>query len=32
VTHLLHAGNLRRYLEAAEEGKLGPQSDGASSV
>ena len=32
VTHLLHAGNLRRYLEAAEEGKLGPQSDGAASV
>ncbi len=26
VTHLLHAGNLRRYLEAAEDGKLGPQS------
>jgi hypothetical protein len=25
VTHLLHAGNLRRYLEAAEDGKLGPQ-------
>ena len=24
VTHLLHAGNLRRYLEAAEDGKLGP--------
>jgi hypothetical protein len=24
VTHLLHAGNLRVYLEAAEEGKLGP--------
>jgi hypothetical protein len=27
VTHLLHAGNLRRYLEAAEEGKLGPQTE-----
>jgi len=27
VTHLLHAGNLRRYLEAAEDGKLGPQSE-----
>ncbi len=26
VTHLLHAGNLRRYLEAAEDGKLGPQA------
>jgi hypothetical protein len=26
VTHLLHAGNLRQYLEAAEDGKLGPQS------
>jgi hypothetical protein len=26
VTHLLHAGNLRRYLEAAEDGKLGPQT------
>jgi hypothetical protein len=25
VTHLLHAGNLRRYLEAAEDGRLGPQ-------
>jgi hypothetical protein len=24
VTHLLHAGNLRIYLEAAEDGKLGP--------
>jgi hypothetical protein len=24
VTHLLHAGNLRVYLEAAEDGKLGP--------
>ncbi len=24
VTHLLHAGNLRVYLEAAERGKLGP--------
>lgn len=27
VTHLLHAGNLRRYLEAAEDGKLGPQNE-----
>ena len=27
VTHLLHAGNLRRYLEAAEDGKLGPQAE-----
>jgi hypothetical protein len=27
VTHLLHAGNLRRYLEAAEDGKLGPLTD-----
>ena len=26
VTHLLHAGNLSRYLEAAEDGRLGPQS------
>jgi hypothetical protein len=26
VTHLLHAGNLRQYLEAAEDGKLGPQA------
>ena len=26
VTHLLHAGNLRQYLEAAEDGKLGPQT------
>jgi len=26
VTHLLHAGHMRRYLEAAEEGVLGPQS------
>lgn len=25
VTHLLHAGNFRVYLEAAEDGKLGPQ-------
>lgn len=24
VTHLLNAGNLRAYLEAAEDGKLGP--------
>ncbi|HLY18263.1 MAG TPA: hypothetical protein VKR61_13615 [Bryobacteraceae bacterium] len=29
VTHLLHAGNLRRYLEAAEDGKLGPQGEAA---
>jgi hypothetical protein len=29
VTHLLHAGNLRVYLEAAEDGKLGPPVDGA---
>jgi hypothetical protein len=28
VTHLLHAGNLRQYLEAAEDGKLGPQTAG----
>src|SRR5260370_38623494 len=28
VTHLLHAGNLRRYLEAPEDGKLGPQTEG----
>jgi hypothetical protein len=26
VTHLLHAGNLKQYLEAAEDGKLGPQN------
>lgn len=26
VTHLLHAGNLNLYLEAAEDGKLGPQN------
>ncbi len=26
VTHLLHAGNLSQYLEAAEDGKLGPQN------
>jgi hypothetical protein len=32
VTHLLHAGNLRRYLEAAEEGKLGPQTDASTPV
>ena len=32
VTHLLHAGNLRQYLEAAEDGKLGPQSGGQSGV
>jgi hypothetical protein len=32
VTHLLHAGNLRRYLEAAEEGKLGPQTDASTTV
>ncbi len=30
VTHLLHAGNLRVYLEAAEDGKLGPPAAGAS--
>jgi hypothetical protein len=30
VTHLLHAGNLRVYLEAAEDGKLGPQESEAS--
>lgn len=30
VTHLLHAGNLRIYLEAAEDGKLGPPSAGVS--
>jgi hypothetical protein len=28
VTHLLHAGNLRIYLEAAEDGKLGPPDNG----
>jgi hypothetical protein len=28
VTHLLHAGNLRVYLEAAEDGKLGPREPG----
>ena len=28
VTHLLHAGNLRTYLEAAEDGKLGPPAAG----
>ena len=27
VTHLLHAGNLRIYLEAAEDGKLGPPAE-----
>jgi len=27
VTHLLHAGNLRQYLEAAEDGRLGPQPE-----
>lgn len=27
VTHLLHAGNLRQYLDAAEDGKLGPQAN-----
>jgi len=32
VTHLLHAGNLRRYLEAAEEGKLGPQTEASTTV
>jgi len=26
VTHLLHAGNIARYLIAAERGELGPQS------
>jgi len=26
VTHLLHAGNIARYLVAAEKGELGPQS------
>ena len=26
VAHLLHAGNLRTYLEAAEDGKLGPEN------
>ena len=31
VTHLLHAGNLRRYLEAAEDGKLGPQAGADAS-
>ncbi|HKE25659.1 MAG TPA: hypothetical protein VKB88_25045 [Bryobacteraceae bacterium] len=30
VTHLLHAGHLRIYLEAAEDGKLGPPAVGAS--
>jgi hypothetical protein len=30
VTHLLHAGNLRVYLEAAEDGKLGPPARDAS--
>jgi hypothetical protein len=30
VTHLLHAGNLCVYLEAAEDGKLGPPAAGAS--
>jgi len=30
VTHLLHAGNLRVYLEAAEDGKLGPPAAGVS--
>lgn len=25
VTHLLHAGNMARYLEAAEKGELGPR-------
>lgn len=28
VTHLLHAGNLRAYLEAAEDGKLGSAAAG----
>jgi hypothetical protein len=31
VTHLLHAGNLRRYLEAAEEGKIGPHTEVAAT-
>lgn len=30
VTHLLHAGNLRIYLEAAEDGKLGPPAKGTT--
>ena len=30
VEHLLHAGNLRVYLEAAEDGKLGPRESGAA--
>ena len=30
VTHLLHAGNLCIYLEAAEDGKLGPPVAGVS--
>jgi hypothetical protein len=30
VTHLLHAGNLRVYLEAAEDGKLGSPAARAS--
>ena len=30
VTHLLHAGNLRTYLEAAEDGKVGPPADRAA--
>jgi hypothetical protein len=30
VTHLLHAGNLRVYLEAAEDGKLGPPESEAA--
>ena len=30
VTHLLHAGNLALYLEAAEDGKLGPHQSFAA--
>jgi len=26
VEHLLHAGNFSLYLEAAEDGKLGPRN------
>jgi hypothetical protein len=26
VAHLLHAGNFSLYLEAAEDGKLGPRN------
>ncbi len=32
VTHLLHAGNLAHYLEAAEDGKIGPQPDGSAKT